>query len=313
MDRFVVTLIGKVNAGKSALCNALLGHDLASVAPIAGWTKEVSLFPLGDDVAIADTPGLGDVDAEVAARTFDFLGETDLFLHVVNADEGLTSSVRDAHSRMVATRRPVIVVCNKADHLDARERKAVARQLSKQLGTKHLIVTSAARGDGVPELAEALRAVLRDRGEELRFMKYVSLRGHELVRAADAAAEAAADSAILWATGRAAAIAAVPLPLADVYPLVTNELYMVKQIGTAYGLELSESAVKGLLTAMGASFAGLVIASFFPGVKVAVAASVTYGAGQAAKAWCTRGGTMSDSELRKHFERERGRHRKLPT
>ncbi len=114
-----------------------------------------------------------------------------------------------------------------------------------------------------------------------------------------------ADAAINWATGRAAAIAVAPIPLADVYPLVANQIYMVKKIGEAYGLELGESAIKGMLTAMGASFAGLLLASFIPGFKIGIAAGITYAAGKSAKAWCQSGGELSEAEMRKLYEREK--------
>lgn len=63
----VISLVGNVNAGKSATINALTGKRYADVKPVAGWTKEVSLFPLPGFpmVRVADTPGLEDVDEKV--------------------------------------------------------------------------------------------------------------------------------------------------------------------------------------------------------------------------------------------------------
>lgn len=299
--RLVVTLIGKVNAGKSLLCNRLLKQELAAVAPVAGWTKEISLYQLAGDVFLADTPGLEDVEEAVAAKTFDFIGDSDLFLHVVNADEGLTRSVRAAHSAMVATSRPVVLVCNKSDHLDAEDRRVVARQLAEGLVCESLVVTSAAFGDGVGDLAAELWRILDRRGDALRFARLMRVRVPQML----ARASVKADEAIHWATGRAAAIAVFPLPLADVAPLIANEVYMVKGIGEAYGLELSDGVARGLLAAAGASFVGLALASFLPGLKVAIAPAITYGAGQAVKAWCASDGALSDGELRAIFARER--------
>jgi hypothetical protein len=59
------------------------------------------------------------------------------------------------------------------------------------------------------------------------------------------------------------------------------------------------------MASMGASFLGLLVASFLPGLKIGIAAGVTFAAGKAVKAWCVSGGTMSERELKEIFEKEK--------
>ncbi len=67
-DGLKVAIIGRPNAGKSSLLNALAGADRAIVTPIAGTTRDVlreSLSLDGIALELADTAGLRDTDDEV--------------------------------------------------------------------------------------------------------------------------------------------------------------------------------------------------------------------------------------------------------
>ncbi|HEX5306516.1 MAG TPA: tRNA uridine-5-carboxymethylaminomethyl(34) synthesis GTPase MnmE [Dyella sp.] len=67
-DGLRVAIIGRPNAGKSSLLNALAGRDRAIVTPIAGTTRDVlreSVQLDGVVLELADTAGLRDTDDEV--------------------------------------------------------------------------------------------------------------------------------------------------------------------------------------------------------------------------------------------------------
>jgi tRNA modification GTPase len=68
----LVAIAGAANAGKSALFNALLGHDRAVVAPVAGTTRDALVEPwrvrsaAGEiELLLADAPGLMDAQSEI--------------------------------------------------------------------------------------------------------------------------------------------------------------------------------------------------------------------------------------------------------
>ena len=67
-DGLRVAIIGRPNAGKSSLLNALAGSDRAIVTPLAGTTRDVlreSLSLDGIALDLADTAGLRETDDEV--------------------------------------------------------------------------------------------------------------------------------------------------------------------------------------------------------------------------------------------------------
>ena len=110
-----------------------------------------------------------------------------------------------------------------------------------------------------------------------------------------------ADSYINWAAGRAAAIALVPLPLADVGPLIANEVYMLYKLAELYGIAADNTVITMLLGCAGGSIAGKIGASFLPFLKVPIAAAVTYGVGKAAKAYFESDMTLDEEALRQEF------------
>lgn len=123
------------------------------------------------------------------------------------------------------------------------------------------------------------------------------------------AVDSEADSFIYWAAGRAAVIAAAPIPLADVGPLVANEIYMITRLASLYGISVNNAVITMILGCCGASFLGKLGASFLPILKIPIAASITYGVGQAAKAYFASGMKLSEQEMRSISEREQKKYK----
>lgn len=117
--------------------------------------------------------------------------------------------------------------------------------------------------------------------------------------------EQRAQEYILWGAGRAAAIALVPLPLADVGPLMANEAYMIYRVAEAYGYKTDQSVVAMLTGVVGGSFAGKLAASFLPFLKMPIAAGITYAVGKTAKAYFASGMTLSKEALQDEFRNAR--------
>jgi tRNA modification GTPase len=95
-EGFRVLLAGPPNAGKSTLFNALIEHEAAITAPVAGTTRDVLTRPVaieGVPFVFVDTAGLRDqtddaVEAIGVARARHELGRADLVLWLGEEGEG---------------------------------------------------------------------------------------------------------------------------------------------------------------------------------------------------------------------------------
>ncbi|MCQ2380549.1 MAG: hypothetical protein MJ025_06495 [Victivallaceae bacterium] len=121
----------------------------------------------------------------------------------------------------------------------------------------------------------------------------------------DESCDEEADSYIRWAAGRAAAIAAIPLPLADIAPLIANEVYMIHRLAGVYDKRIDESVVTMLLGCAGGAFAGKMLASFLPFIKIGIAAGITYALGKAVKAYFKSSMKLGIDEIKRIFEEEK--------
>jgi tRNA modification GTPase len=116
----LVVLAGLVNAGKSSLMNALLGHDRAIVTDTPGTTRdylEESVTLGGMTVRLADTAGIRDSEDNVERagieRSRELMEQADLILYVVDASETITDEDVDAAVALDPSK--TIAVFNKYD------------------------------------------------------------------------------------------------------------------------------------------------------------------------------------------------------
>ncbi len=124
-----VCLVGRPNAGKSSLLNALLGRDRAIVAPTPGTTRdtlEEHASVGGLSAVLVDTAGLRDdasdpAEAEGVARAERALASCDVAVLVVDAARTPDASDDRMRERALALAaregRPVVVANNKTDLL----------------------------------------------------------------------------------------------------------------------------------------------------------------------------------------------------
>ncbi|WP_407540155.1 tRNA uridine-5-carboxymethylaminomethyl(34) synthesis GTPase MnmE [Deinococcus radiomollis] len=148
-----LALIGRPNAGKSSLLNALLGYERSIVASVAGTTRdylEAGLELGGLPITLVDTAGLRDTADEIEAagvRQSRRLAEgADLVLYLEDA-----SAPREA----VEDLPPGAMRIQTKTDLQARWHDPAA------------LPVSAVTGAGLPELRQAvLRALLQDAGRQ---------------------------------------------------------------------------------------------------------------------------------------------------
>ncbi len=138
-EGLVVAIAGEPNVGKSTLMNQLARREVAIVSPHAGTTRDVIEVQLdldGYPVTVIDTAGIREtedpVEQEGVRRAKARAGGADLVLWLVEGERAV-----DPH-----TTGPVWIVRNKIDLGGA--------------GPQGEFGISASRGDGIPELVDAL-------------------------------------------------------------------------------------------------------------------------------------------------------------
>jgi len=114
-DRLVISFFGAVSAGKSSGIKATFGVNPGNIHPIPGTTKRVRVWALPEGLSVADTPGMQDPDEQRVRLAKSFIDNTDIFVHVINSNPGITQKVKADMAVLRATCRPVLVVLNKID------------------------------------------------------------------------------------------------------------------------------------------------------------------------------------------------------
>ncbi|SNZ11360.1 GTP-binding protein [Persephonella hydrogeniphila] len=166
-----VAIVGKPNAGKSSLLNAILGEERAVVSNIPGTTRDVvdTLFEWeGHKFLFLDTAGLrkkSKVDYGLeffsVGRTLEAIKKADIVVHVIDAQEGATEQdTKIAHLIQKYT-KPAIIVINKIDTLP--QRKEVLNRIRNQVREKlyfipyaPILFVSATQRKGIKQLLKEI-------------------------------------------------------------------------------------------------------------------------------------------------------------
>ena len=168
-----VAIIGRANAGKSSLFNRMVRSQQAIVAREAGTTRDNVLGKVsylrnrvagttdrrsGSDMSefwLVDTAGLKDPNDEFEAGIQDQIAEAadaaDVILVVVDSTEFPGDEDRIVAKKALKSKKPVILVTNKADL-----KGALHDDEFRRLGIKDIIRTSAEHNSGVSELLDAI-------------------------------------------------------------------------------------------------------------------------------------------------------------
>src|SRR5689334_23575547 len=117
-----VSIVGRPNAGKSTLLNALVGQKLAIVAdkPQTTRTSIQGVLTLPEaQIVFVDTPGIHKADTPLNKRLMETVRasveERDLLLFVADAHRKFTQEDRNAIDLARRTETPVVCVLNKVD------------------------------------------------------------------------------------------------------------------------------------------------------------------------------------------------------
>jgi len=182
-ERLIISLVGKRNAGKSSLINAIVGQDIAIVSDIAGTTtdpvaKHYELLPLGP-VTFYDTAGIddtGELGEKRVKATKKVLFKSDLALIVVD-ENGIDKKTEKIILEIKELKIPYIIVFNKIDIKEPFERDI---RFADKIEANHICV-SAKTGENINELKNLIIRLAPSYLKEEKVLVGDLIRGGDII------------------------------------------------------------------------------------------------------------------------------------
>lgn len=152
-----VVIVGKPNAGKSTLLNALLEEEKAIVSEIAGTTRdfiEDELTIGGVKFRFIDTAGLRETSDQIEAigveRANKKMDEASLIIYLFDLSSETLETILNTEEQLIEKNKPYILVGNKRDKVES--------EPADLLDNVHYISIAAKQEQGVKELKDMIFA-----------------------------------------------------------------------------------------------------------------------------------------------------------
>jgi len=164
-----VSIIGRPNAGKSTLLNALVGEKVAIVTHKPQTTRnriqgivntKNKKGKIVGQVIFIDTPGVHKPDSPLSRRmmqeVYEALEGRDLVLLIVDVTQRFGAGDQFVLGLLKKVDSPAFLLLNKIDLIDKRKLLAIIAEYSQRYDFKEVIPISATKKDGLKLLLEAV-------------------------------------------------------------------------------------------------------------------------------------------------------------
>jgi len=157
----LAALVGRTNAGKSTLLNALIGRKISIVTPKPQTTRDaihgIIHHPRGQ-IVFVDTPGFfhtrgARLVEQLHERTRDALSDIDVVLHLVDPSRAPGPEDTLVANALAEVPKPRILCLGKAD---LRERPHRSHWLAHAAAYQQVLDVSGTTGKGLPELVSLI-------------------------------------------------------------------------------------------------------------------------------------------------------------
>ena len=142
-DSVKISIIGRPNAGKSTLVNALIGEDRLVVSSESGTTRDSIDVPLefkNKKITLIDTAGMRrkrsikeETEKFSVSKSVDSIKRGDLVILLLDGSENIVDQDIHLLGLTLAIGRPVILVANKIDLLNKSEREGLENKINRKL------------------------------------------------------------------------------------------------------------------------------------------------------------------------------------
>lgn len=196
-------IIGKPNAGKSSLMNAILGKDRAIVTMIPGTTRDTisENISFGNiNLRLTDTAGIRESDDVIEQmgvdKALENAEDADLILYVIDGTGEFDEEERKIAKMVLSKKAHTICVINKTDAADEKNTEDIITGLKEIDINADTAVISAKEGIGINEMYKKIEDAF-DVGEisENEGVIVSSVRHLELLKAAKTSIESLIASA----------------------------------------------------------------------------------------------------------------------
>ena len=160
-----VNIIGKPNAGKSTLCNALVGEQLSIITPKASTTRHRILGIVNEEdyqMVFSDTPGMIEpaykLHESMMNAVKESIDDADVLILLVDASN---AALKPEYLEMIQKAKcPLILIVNKIDLSNPAQVKEVIQNLSQTLNPKEVFAISALHQLDATGLLKSIAAYL---------------------------------------------------------------------------------------------------------------------------------------------------------